>query len=437
DEVGREVAVRGYRRFWRVPGFDGMDQEPADWAGCVDRSVAHLLAPARDEVEEYERDDPRSAWTAFEDSVTGMRGRIVYPALHHTTFIMVFLAYAERWPDRTAASAARRQAVEYGGWLLDHSLPADWRCGGLAPSTVDHGEVGGGVEGESITLFRQARAAEAYLLLAGGTGDARFTAGAERVAAVLLDLQRDDGSWPFRVDPRTGDTTEDYTSASIGPIRLFRLLEDTGVGSAADRAAWREARVRAEHWLLAGPISDGRWEGMYEDIPGLPAWSNLQNWDTNETIRYLCSDGCDLPDRIDHARRLNAYIEDQFVVWAAEDSPVGVRCLTPSVLEQYRCFWPMEVHTGHWLMSLLALHHATGEKHYLSKGVAAANAIAAGQVENGALSTWGFDRRFGTTPMPVNWPGCNAFAAHALLRWQEYYDAVASGRDYRLGSLGL
>ncbi|MGH3385347.1 MAG: hypothetical protein ACRDO1_12255, partial [Nocardioidaceae bacterium] len=42
DEVGREVAVRGYRRFWRVPGFDGMDQEPADWAGCVDRSVAHL-----------------------------------------------------------------------------------------------------------------------------------------------------------------------------------------------------------------------------------------------------------------------------------------------------------------------------------------------------------------------------------------------------------
>ncbi|TDD94802.1 hypothetical protein [Jiangella asiatica] len=101
-----------------------------------------------------------------------------------------------------------------------------------------------------------------------------------------------------------------------------------------------------------------------------------------------------------------------------------MRCPTPAVLEQYRCYWPMEVHTGHWLVSLLTLHRATGDEHHLSKAVAAANAVVAGQDADGSLSTWGRDTRFGTSLITMNWPGCNAVAVSALLHAIAYHDAL-------------
>lgn len=423
DDAGVEVSVRAHRRFWRVPGFDGRRQVPVDWAGSAREAVAYLLDPARDAVSDYEGDAPRSAWTSYEDSPTGVRARLGFPALHHPSFVLALLAFADRFPADPLARQARGQALAYGSWLLANPLPDGWRCAGLAPSTVEDGAVGGWVEGENITLFRAARMGEAMLRLHEHTGDDAYLARARRVADVLLDLQNDDGSWPFRVDPRTGAVVEAYTSAAVTPMRLFAMLEDQD-------ERLRAARLRAEAWLVAGPVTDGRWEGMYEDIPGLAPWTNLENWDTNETIRYLLSDVCDLPDRVAHAERLNAFVEDQFVVWGPEQSPVAVRCPTPSVLEQYRCYHPMEVHTGNWLVSLLALHRATGAVHYLDKAVAAANAIVAGQHELGALSTWGLDARFGTPLSTLNWPGCNAVAVSALLLAGDY---VAAPEECQLG----
>lgn len=440
DDNGAEVAVRAARRFWRVPGFDGATPEPADWTAAVHRTVGHLVGPARDRVDDYEGEAPRSVWSSFEDTPTGVRGRLGFPSLHNPSFVLALLGYADRFADAPLAPVAERQALAYGNWLLDHTLPDDWRCAGLSPSTVEHGRVGGLVEGHHITLFRSARVGEAMLRLFAHTGDDRYLARARRIAEVLLDLQQPDGSWPYRIDPRTGAVAEAYTSAVITPIRLFALLEPFGGvaghsvnghsanglsvnGLSADRLG--AARRRAEQWLVRGPISDGRWEGMYEDVPSVQPWTNLQNWDTNETIRYLLGPDCDLPDRVAHAEALNAYIEDQFVVWAPEESPVQVRCPTPTVIEQYRCYHPMEVHTGNWLASLLALHRGTGRPDYLIKGVAAANAIVAGQHDHGALSTWGFDTRFGTPLLARDWPGCNAVAVSALLHWSAYHSDPA------------
>lgn len=425
DDDDHEVSARGHRRFWRVPGFDGVLQQPADWNAGIHAAVEHLVGPARDQVYDYEEGAPRSVWSSFEDTVTGLRGQLGFPSLHNPSFVLALLAYAERFPTGPLAPIAERQAFAYGRWLLDHTLPDDWRCAGLSPSTVERGQVGGLVEGGNITLFRSARVGEAMLRLFAHTGDEAYLARARRIADVLLDLQNDDGSWPYRVDPKTGAVADSYTSAAITPIRLFAMLEPL---DGVDSERLRAARRRAEGWLLAGPISDGRWEGMYEDVPSVEPWTNLQNWDTNETIRYLLDPDCDLPDRVGHAEALNAYIEDQFVVWGPEVSPVTVRCPAPTVIEQYRCYHPMEVHTGNWLASLLALHRATGDDGYRAKGVAAANAIIAGQHGPGALSTWGFDTRFGVPLLPRDWPGCNAVAISALLHWSAYYADPAGYR---------
>ena len=120
------------------------------------------------------------------------------------------------------------------------------------------------------------------------------------------------------------------------------------------------------------------------------------------------------------AEELNHYIEDQFVVWQTGDKCVSDICPTPTVLEQYSCYRPMEVHTGMWIMSLLALHRMTGKNEYLTKAINAGNSIVAAQQKNGALSTWGFDIRFGRPLLTMDWPGCNAVAVLALLQLNRY-----------------
>lgn len=422
DDAGRDVAVRAHRRFWRVPGWDGVREEPLDWVGTIRASVAHLLAPARDETFPYEAGLPRIVYSCFEDTATGDRAQLTYPALHKTSYITCFLLFAQAYPDDALADEARRQAILLGSWLLDNSLPARWVCGGLAPSTIENGQLGGGIEGQAITLFRAARVAESMLMLFEATGDERFRERATHIARVLASLQRPDGSWPHRVDPVTGAVVVDYTSAAVTPVQLFARLEQSGDTS------FTSHRLAGEAWLLAGPLTTHRWEGAFEDIPGMEPFTNLENWDVNETIRYLLSGSSSIPSPLDHAVALNALIEDQFVVWQRESSPVFAKCPTPTVLEQYRCLHPMEVHTGNWLLSLRSLHHATGSEDYLSKAVAAANSIVRGRWPSGALSTWGFDERFGEPLISLDWPGCNAGATTALMRWVEYHDAVTAGK---------
>jgi hypothetical protein len=199
----------------------------------------------------------------------------------------------------------------------------------------------------------------------------------------------------------------------------------------------RPVRRRAAEWVLANPVQTKLWQGMYEDVGAQQPYSNLQHWDVNETIRYLLHYRSEHAEAVTTAANLNRFIEDQFVVWQWENSPVTVRCPTPTALEQYRCYYPMEVHTGTWLLSLLALHQATQDDTYLHKGIAAANAIVRGQQASGAFSTWGNDRRFGRPLRTTDWPGCNACAATALMRWTLYYGTLKRHEPYSLGLWGI
>ena len=432
DESGNEMCTALYKRFFKVPGFAGDQQAPLSWIDAVHRNMAYLLAPAKDAVADYERGLPRSCWSSFEDNVTGQRRHLAYPALHHPSFIIAFLRYARRFSGAALAQEARRQAKLYGDWLLEHRLPEGWTCSLFPFSTIEDGRFEGGNEGKSITLFRAARVGEAMVALYQMFGDEAYLAYAHHLADVFVQLQRGDGSWPYRVNPEDGAMVEEYTSNAITPARLLGMLEEV-----RPNARYANARHQAVHWVLDNPVRTRLWQGMYEDVGEHEPYRNLQHWDTNETIRYLLHYRQELSEAVDVARELNRYVEDQFVVWQWEDSPVTVRCPTPTALEQYLCYYPMEVHTGTWLLSLLALHQATQDELILRKGIAAANAIVRGQQTSGAFSTWGNDRRFGRPVRTTDWPGCNACAATALIVWDEYVRAVNNDAGFELGLWGI
>lgn len=432
NRKGHPVCSPRVRRIFRVPGFDGRKQKPLDWVTAVRRNLGYLLAPARDRVEAYERGLPRSCWSSYENSVTGQRKSLAYPALHHASFIFAFLKFSKLFPSDPMAVEAQRQARVYGEWLLRNRFPAKWACGLFPYSTIENGRLTGGMEGGNITLFRAARVGEAMLALHRAFGGSAWLDYAKHLAVAFVQMQRSDGSWPYRVNPRTGAVTEDYTSNVVTPARFLGMIE----AIQPDKRC-RRARRTAIQWMMKHPVKTRRWQGMYEDVDERPPYSNLQHWDTNEAIRYLVHFRTENPSFMKVAKELNGWIEDQFIVWQDETSSVLCRCPTPTALEQYHCYAPMEVHTANWLLSLLALHGATEEEIYLRKAVAAANSIVRGQQPGGAFSTWGNDRRFSHPPEQQDWPGCNACAVSGLLRLHEVVSARECGGHVGVGLEGI
>ena len=329
--------------------------------------------------------------------------------------------------------------MQYGDWLLHNHLPEGWAGAGLPFSWVRGGKLEDRLWG--ATVVRAGRVGAAMIVLYQDSGREAYLAYAWQLADTLLRFQNEDGSWPFRVNGQDGSLLDAYTSNAVSPAVFFALLEEI-----APDSRYSSARQKAIRWILDGPIKTRRWQGMYEDISKQQPYRNLENWDANETIRYLVHFRDSIPNAVALAQELNAWIEDQFVVWQAEDfasmgtvdidnyniPPFNLCVATPVVLEQYVVPFPMEQHTANWVLSLIALHQATRNQAYLDKAVAAANAIVRGQQPGGSFSTFGFDVRFGRPLSAANWLPCNAGALSALITCNDYYHAWRAGRSYPL-----
>ena len=424
DEKDNPICSAWRKRFNKSPAFDGKKQEALNWQDSLDRAMTYLLAPARDKVEDFEGDMPRSCWSSCEESMSGQRRLMAFPALHHPSFIFAFLAYAQQFPDSKLTPAALKQSKQYADWLLANRLPATWRCGLFPFSTIQQGKMEGYIEGKNITLFRAGRVGEAMVLLYKQFNEKKYLDYAAHIANTFTGLQQPNGSWPYRVNPLDGKVVETYTSNAVSPARLFGMLEQ--VNADANYAA---SRKKAIEWMMENPVKTKRWQGMFEDIGAKIPYQNLEHWDTNELIRYIAHYHRNDPAFVKVAEDLNHYIEDQFVVWQTGDKCVSDQCPTPTVMEQYACYRPMEVHTGMWIMSLIALHRSTGKEEYLAKAINAGNAIVRAQQKNGAYSTWGFDIRFGRPLLTMDWPGCNAVAVAALLQLNHYVNSLPGSAD--------
>lgn len=207
-------------------------------------------------------------WNNLNGNLDGYPGylSVSYPGYTASVAIDAFLDW-RRWSGEEEGLARARQ---YADWILEHRTPAGDLYGNLPYSTQTDGVMGGGWDGAAIMPDKPAMFGLRLLRLFDITGETAYLDGAVEIGDVLAATQltgpvTDDGRWPFRVVPATGDTTQDYTSHLTPAVRFFEdLAERTGDpdhGLAHDRA-WA--------WLLANPCNPAspsymRWEGFYED----------------------------------------------------------------------------------------------------------------------------------------------------------------------------
>ena len=285
------------------------------------------------------------------------------------------------------------------------------------------GKFGGSVDGAAVNLLRASWLAISFVDLYKVTRHEPYLAYARHIADTTARFQNADGSFPYRVNPKTGAVVEQYSCSAMEFLELVEALEPFGFD--AKRAL---AAHRAVEWLVAYACASNNWKAAYEDIPAQSFYANLSQMACLPLVRYLCRHKDEEPEYLPTAIRLNRWVEDQFVTLGPDDEASPVRVKGPLVFEQFMCWWPMEGHTGHWILALIELHKATGKQIYLDKARAAANAICHEQYENGELSTWGRDYQTGaslsdTNPRRKNWYNANASADLALYKLAVYVRA--------------
>jgi hypothetical protein len=405
----RQVLVKEESRRIKAPDWQGFREAPADWTASADRNIAYLVRIAESGRAPYrEPGVPVWIWSAASPCPVPTP-KSLGPGYGLKDFREYFEYRAKLWPDghgesypgcivpaiiyamlahaqagRPQAETAMRLARVTADWALKNRLPA----GGALPlfpySTISRGKFFGGIESTSVNLLRASWIGLSLVRLYEATKDARYLEYARHIARVTARFQAPDGSFPYRVNPQNGNVTEAFCTGGIQFSLLVEALSAYGIEPELVLAS-----ERAIQWMTAYPATTNHWQGGYEDIGEYKPYKNLTHWEAQLLLQYLCRHRDRDPSYLPLAKKLLRFVEDQFVLFGPDSEAHPVPVKGPLVFEQYLCWWPMEVHTGYYIQSLLELHKATGEQVYLDKAMAAGNAICAQQFDDGAISNWG------------------------------------------------
>jgi hypothetical protein len=283
---------------------------------------------------------------------------VSYPAFHHALMIRTFLRYWKYADDKRALD----EAVKLADWEIAHSTPADWVYGSFPYSTYEEKKPGGFRDGSGLMPDKAAIMALAYLQLHEATGEARFLRAADAIGQTLSKRQRPNGTWPFRVDPRTEKVVEEYTSSVIYAVMLFEKLDKLNGND-----GYRAYRDKTWNWLVNGPIKTKEFRGFYEDIPAHP--NGRTNYDCLDTIRYLLANRTKDNGYLEMAKDLNLWIEKTFMDTIKGFEPAeGIR-------EQLQCNVVMGIHSLNWASMLMQLAEATGDKALRQRALQTANYV--------------------------------------------------------------
>lgn len=321
-----------------------------------------------------------------------------YPAKILSSMIRALCRHAKYAPeDAEGALAVARKMAD---WLLAHSQGAQAPLAFFPPTYWgDRRDVAVKYSGQNM-LGYSAHAANAYFDLAEATGDVKYREAALAIMRTYARLQGEDGTWPLKVRESDG-----------APVRSNRLVPDRYLLGAFDRAfaatgdgSFAAARDRAFAYVQNGPLKTWNWDGQFEDMDPAPPYKNLQKGVAVDTALRLFELG-----RTAEAKEIVDWCEDQFVVWS---DPVHVmdwkNWKTPTALEQYDYYTPIDASMGDMIGAFAATYRATGDELYLEKARALADSLTRRQRDDGTIPTY-FDSRRGS-----DWVNCMVYVADRL-----------------------
>ena len=278
-------------------------------------------------------------------------------------------------------------------------------------------------EGTTMMIY-PVRAGKLYLEMEKATGDRKYLEEALKIGEYYLKTVEPNGSWYLMRSLKTGEPLSgNYVSPLDGVVDFLRsLYERTG------EEKWKTLSDGAVNYVLKTQLPTYNWEGQFEDSPLSTNYMNLTHFGAASLAEYLAEYHSDDPKKLETAKELMRFCEDQFVIWNrpypwAHATPDGSKPYdtslwhTPCALEQYGWYVPIDSSTCGVLMGFLALYKAGCGEIYLAKARALADQVTVMQHENGQIPThW-----MRTEDAEKNfWFNCMFYSCHALEVMSEY-----------------
>ncbi len=239
-------------------------------------------------------------------------------------------------------------------------------------------------------MMEACSAANAYLDLYITTGKPIYLEYLLGIPETYQKLQREDGSFPVKVDFATGEAVNG-ASAMLHPLisYLDRLHNTLGVRK------YEPLRKRCERWMEEVAIERFDMSGQFEDVSvlGVEPYENLTNCTAAPYASYLLLKSERSDKEFRNAIDLIRLSEDQFTYWNDIPNGDGVRRLaTPCVLEQYKYRTPVDNSAANVAHAFMSLYEATGSQLALAKAKALVDNITVMQCAgNGQIpTTWDY-----------------------------------------------
>ena len=417
DAEGNVLGCVGTRRFWRAAPFDPSEYAPAklDYATARRMTLAHLLAwPEIAYLEEHGHPD-----------ISQGSNFTSYPSKMQSAVINMMLEIAATVPaDRERALRIARIAGDY---LLSVRERPGAPLEGFTATYVGQGQLSGTYSGQHMLVY-PASGGAAFLRLFAATQDRKYLDAATLIGRTYLRLQGEDGTWYLKMNAKDGSPV---SPNRLLPTSVLPFLESL-YGVTKDEA-FRAAADRAFASIDRGPLVDWDWAGQFEDIaPTTKRYQNLTKHMACETALYLLKRFPGDKTRLAQAREILRFSEDQFVMWKAPCRPDGTGAWTPvypffawrapTVLEQYRCYSPIDASASKLIKTYLALYRAEGRPLDLAKAKALGDSMVNNQDEDGRIRTYWIpepgddDPLAGAIRLPLggDWFNCMASDVEAL-----------------------
>ena len=349
-----------------------------------------------------------------------------YPT-HNAYHIEFFIEFARWTKDLDLARKAIALARELADFNIQYRTPANWKLPNVFYTTTVEGKMGGDKDRDTLIVTLTGLMGRSLLRLGLDQNEAKYVRAAVDNARCLLATQSPEGNWPFRVEPKTGRVDNAYTSSVILPVLLFDELIAApasafeGMDTAGLRESLKAARAKALQWIIRGPLTDYRWEGFCEDVKDMAPYVATEWYDAVWTAKYMIEHRDEFPEQFEPAVRVLDWIEDQFVCWSPVDVPYmeSPSPVVPVVMEQYRCYKPVECCNAWLFEALLAAYKATGSDVYLQKSRALAAALSHFRRPNGSFATWCFYTSPDRPKEAGDWFACMVYDGHMLMRHEK------------------
>ena len=401
DDEGNLIGLAGERRFYRdtpfTPPYHGAVRDYRESA-LMAMICVHNMEP----IQNWKKGpDPDMSYNLN-----------TYPAKIVSSTISMEVLLARLCPElKDDALKIAQNAAEF---LIAQSLPEDAPLayfpptyyGDLITSAIARNK-GKAMTMEAIT------AANAFLDLYDVTGKREYFDRAMNITDTYSRIQAQDGSFPIKVDFKTGVPVNDV-KAMLHPMLeyLQRLEQQYGV------TKYNEMFVKSEAWMKNGALKSFDMTGQFEDsrIVGLEPYENLTNCTAAPYATYLLGKPNISEEDLADAKDLINFCEDQFVYWASPEKKYGVQLHhTPHVVEQYRYRMPIDHSACNVANAWLSLYEKTGDEIAFLKAKAMIDNITIMQdVNSGMIPTY-----WTSFLVAENWTNCTLLSVQTLLRMAE------------------